>query len=958
MDPNRMLWKDVFDAELRHIRRRRGTGEQTPPLVGLGISGGGIRSATFGLGVLETLKRLGVLKAVDYLSTVSGGGYIGSWLTAGCQRDREWLEPDTNWKPAIAHLRRYSNYLSPKVGFFSADTWSMLAIWTRNTLLIQTTVILAVACVLLIPRLLFELFRYWPSAGDWRWASVVLFLLGIVGIAGNQMRLTSGTNVLLQARGWPYGLGASVVLALLAYGYATAVGFEPFRPGAVDYSGAFPVALLLVLSAFVLQPVAVRLVNATWRGKYPPNEVNYTQNWVQVAVVIPMVAAAFLVAAILWNDAVGVGVDPGLHELDTYGQIVSQGWQYWPFPLSVVFVSFWLLSIWGVKDRRSVRGLTTAILAPLVGAAAMHALLSAVLLLLREWAAVPAANAAVAFVFAPPLVAVAFVLSIVVLIGMLGRQSTDAVREWWSRLGAWLGIYSTAWMVVAVSAVYGPDIIDWLASGTYSRSLTAGGWIGTVAGGLLAGNSPTTKGTPTKSTATQAKELLAKVAPIVFIAGLLLLVSWVLDAVVRRSAEVSWRTIASAQTVDWTLLSTSTLMLAGSAAVMTLFAGRVDINQFSLNEFYRNRLVRCYLGATRERNPQNFTGFDQDDDIKLSELAGTPEVPFAGPLHIVNGALNLGGSSDLALHTRHSASFTFSPLFCGSRYAPGTKAGEKSELEAAAADESEEPVGYIKTAAYGGQFGAPTLGQAVSVSGAAASPNMGYHTSPVTAFLLTLFNVRLGWWFPNPSKVGSDAASPNFSLPYLMSELFGGANDQSRFLMISDGGHFENLAGYELIQRRCRVVILSDAECDPALTFAGLGTLIRMAEVDFGVKISIDVDAIRPLDGSSWSTARYAIGSIDYGPGVTPGTLIYIKAAIPKGEADTALLQYKSDHPAFPHESTSNQFYTEDQFESYRHLGQEAALDALRSATSANQNDEYTRERAGSLRALLGLQSV
>ena len=441
-----------------------------------------------------------------------------------------------------------------------------------------------------------------------------------------------------------------------------------------------------------------------------------------------------------------------------------------------------------------------------------------------------------------------------------------------------------------------------------------------------------------------------------FIAGLLLVVSWVIDYVIRANATISWRELANAQAGDWKLLGTSSLMLAAAAAVMSLFASRVDINQFSLNEFYRNRLVRCYLGATRERNPQNFTGFDQDDDIKLADLEGSKESPFPGPLHIVNCALNLGGSSDLSLHTRHSASFTFSPLFCGSRYAPLMKAGEKTEVEAAEADTDEEPVGYIKTSAYGGQFGAPTLGQAVSVSGAAASPNMGYHTSPVTAFMLTLFNVRLGWWFPNPSKVGSDAASPNFSLPYLMSELFGGANDQSRFLMISDGGHFENLAGYELIQRRCRVVILSDAECDPSLTFSGLGTLIRVAEVDFGVKISINVDSIRYSGDTSWSEARYAIGTIDYGPGIEPGTLIYIKAAIPKGELDTALLQYKSSHPTFPHESTSNQFYTEDQFESYRHLGQEAAMDAILAATREPQNELVGKERTDSLRTLLQLR--
>ena len=63
--------------------------------------------------------------------------------------------------------------------------------------------------------------------------------------------------------------------------------------------------------------------------------------------------------------------------------------------------------------------------------------------------------------------------------------------------------------------------------------------------------------------------------------------------------------------------------------------------------------------------------------------------------------------------------------------------------------------------------------------------------------------------------------------------------------MISDGGHFENLAAYELIRRKCRVVIVSDAECDPLLRFEGLGTLIRMCEVDLGARITLDVGSIQ-----------------------------------------------------------------------------------------------------------------
>ena len=99
----------------------------------------------------------------------------------------------------------------------------------------------------------------------------------------------------------------------------------------------------------------------------------------------------------------------------------------------------------------------------------------------------------------------------------------------------------------------------------------------------------------------------------------------------------------------------------------------------------------------------------------------------------------------------------------------------------------------------------------------------------------------------------------------MFTELFGGATVRSRFLMVSDGGHFENLAAYELIKRGCRVIIISDAECDPTLAFEGLGTLIRMCEVDFGVRSTIDVDRCVRAPASTWSPQRCAVGTIDYG---------------------------------------------------------------------------------------------
>jgi hypothetical protein len=319
------------------------------------------------------------------------------------------------------------------------------------------------------------------------------------------------------------------------------------------------------------------------------------------------------------------------------------------------------------------------------------------------------------------------------------------------------------------------------------------------------------------------------------------------------------------------------------------------------------------LGATRfrqgERKPQNFTGFDDADDLALAALIDESNRKQApkGPLHIINCALNLGGSSDLSLHTRHSAIFTLNPLFCGSRYRNKDKVNNGLEI------------GYAATALFGGANDQPTLGQAISVSGAAASPNMGYHTSPAVAFLMTLFNARLGWWFPNPCKSTLNKPAPTFSLDYLMRELFGLANEKSEYLAISDGGHFENLAAYELVKRRCRMIIICDGECDPHLQFEGLGILIRMCKVDLKATIDIDVRSIHLEDQSSWSRNRCAVGKIIYDD-APEGTLIYIKASM-NGHEDTAVMQYKASHPNFPHETTGDQFYGEDQFESYRSLG-------------------------------------
>ena len=158
--------------------RRIRTGEHVGNLIGLAFSGGGIRSATFNLGVLQRLQELDLLRGVDYLSTVSGGGYIGAWLLGNVRRTRYWLTQPTDWGPSIEHLRRFSNYLAPRTGLMSADTWTMWATWIRNALFIQVSAVTWLALLMvatLLGKVAFASHFFQPTA--WYRSSIIVGLL-------------------------------------------------------------------------------------------------------------------------------------------------------------------------------------------------------------------------------------------------------------------------------------------------------------------------------------------------------------------------------------------------------------------------------------------------------------------------------------------------------------------------------------------------------------------------------------------------------------------------------------------------------------------------------------------------------------------------------------------------------------------------------------------------------------
>jgi hypothetical protein len=249
---------------------------------------------------------------------------------------------------------------------------------------------------------------------------------------------------------------------------------------------------------------------------------------------------------------------------------------------------------------------------------------------------------------------------------------------------------------------------------------------------------------------------------------------------------------------------------------------------------------------------------------------------------------------------------------------------------------------------YGGRYGL-SLGTAMAISGAAVSPSMGYQTSAGVAFLMTMFNVRLGCWLGNPQPHSWSYAftGPLFALTPLVREMLGLTTEKKPWIYLSDGGHFENLGLYEMVRRRCRVIVVCDAACDPDYAFADLGNALRKIWLDLGIRIDmVGLDNLkkrfkeRPTPANE--AAYWATGRIRYpeaGGEAEEGRLLYIKAGI-HGTEPMDVLSYALEHADFPHQTTANQFFTESQFESYRALGYVAVFKALATASQAHARAE------------------
>jgi hypothetical protein len=331
----------------------------------------------------------------------------------------------------------------------------------------------------------------------------------------------------------------------------------------------------------------------------------------------------------------------------------------------------------------------------------------------------------------------------------------------------------------------------------------------------------------------------------------------------------------------------------------------VPTNRFSLHGMYRQRLVRTFLGASRrDRRPNAFTGFDGRDDLQVHDLRDVR------PLHVINATLNAVSPTHVGRHERQAESFTFSPLQVGNA-----------------------SVGYRPASEYGsdgGELGTGlSLGMALAVSGAAASSSMGIYSSKGRAFLLTLANARLGLWFGNPRSDSTWRNSdPPLGIGPLLRELFGLTTDRNPYVYLSDGGHYENLGLWEMVARRVRFIVVSDAGCDPEYRFDDLANAVRRIRLDLGIPIQFpSLPMTRAGQGAG--NAHGAIGVVRYsavdGPEAPDGTILYLKATL-SGDEPVDVWNFAQADPTFPHDSTRDQFFDEARFESYRTLGFHSVL--------------------------------
>jgi hypothetical protein len=851
---------------------------------GLALSGGGIRSATFSLGVLQALAKAQVeagngkpaswLRCFDYLSTVSGGGYVGAFFVSLFMPGRLAPGPDRApwWQPMAQMARSIARALPQEM---------------RGKLGIGQAAQRAEAA----PRGKDEPDPYLEAAGR---AYEVLQ-------DDPPGRVRSGE---------PYDWKRRPLAWLRENGrYLTPTG-------AGDYVYAAGLAIRNWFSLHYVIGTALLLLFAL---------VAWLKS--SLAVFQPSLAALPHVPAHFDFFALRAWAIPD-----------PSKWTLWWSPLWVLplaVLALWLvpsgIAFWLIAGRGGAAEPPDRLRRTLTLAAAMDLALALMLVgaplalekfssalsdegLLRlkigSWLLAAVALLGLAFHVAAALIADsiegqrveqtrAFASGMKMLLGLIVLAMLDTLSQtfyfWLSHAG------SVLWGVLTPSALLGALV--WLVQK-----------LATAPGG-------------------DARPLLPAWLPrdVVAAAGAVLLLLAVATAWAMLVQWLLWGCNPS-QIVNGDVLAAQypgSLVLVLLALLPTLVNGLFPsfINLSTLQAFYGARITRAYLGAS---NGARFSG--EDGRTYGSAAEPHPKDPIArrdyydervlAPLHIINVTMNqtVDPTEQLVQRDRKGK-----PLAVG-------------------------PAGLLLDGEFhahrsgGADYG---IGQWIGVSGAAFTTGLGRATTLGLSLLLGLANVRLGAWWR--SKLGRDDLGLGLEwlalkvfptqtyLGYELSGHFYGEHRMRQYL--SDGGHFENTAAYELLrpEREVSVVVACDDGCDPGYQFADLANLFRLARIDHQARFELasgfdskselaaifgrDDDFAQKDPRTDRKCALLYRVSYPSGAG-RPRWLIVLKPRL-IADAPLDVWQYQQGHPSFPQETTTDQFFDEAQWESYRKLGLE-----------------------------------
>ncbi|WP_063694075.1 cell division protein [Bradyrhizobium stylosanthis] len=871
-------------------------------VTGLALSGGGIRSSALCLGVLQALNHHNLIGRIDYLSTVSGGGYIGTSLSATMTAARRFVfgerplggavtAAEISDTPSVGHLRNYSNYLVPAG---ARDLLTGIAIVVRG---------LVANVGLTLP---------------------VLLLLAAVTVWSTPLR-----SCLTDANVFGVSLSDKKLCELHNFGSVDRYGFSTF--------GAAIALFMFVCSGLTY------LASRSVRGSGP-------------SVVLAYIGGIALL--------VGVACD--------FARLLKV--HHFALTLAIAIIGAVLFFAWALKQslaspgkRQEFRshwpsvGATFLVLLAVIAFFEFQPFMLEQMFDVAESTAIGGPAAGVAIVWIKSLAAAAAPIGIFVT--AFRQQFAELLKgnsassQWGSlvlkivaKVALWiagLALPLIIWVAYLYLSYWGisNDLFEQcsvnLGPAAQRECLTNAK--SNAPSGSLAGRIQFDAGKGTLSA-----EITPKAAPPVVDETRKLTPVWhtpewleflaekVGDAVRSRLPDL-FRGDASELAYAYSLPKVIIYLFAGIVLFAVSFCLTPNAN--SLHRLYRDRLSKAFLfdptrsadgGVGRaEASLDQGRDFKALDRMKLTDLYAIPaevaRIPglaaapkLHAPYQLINTALNIQGSDFANRRGRNADFFLFSALNVGS-----------------------EATGYAPTGLVEDDEQSLDLATAMAISGAAASSNMGSSSIKALTPTLALLNVRLGYWLKNPRYVDERVRPQRRSTPlYFWSEISGRLYENSDSVYLTDGGHIENLGVYELLRRRCKVIIAVDAEADAPMNFGSLMTLQRYARIDLGVRIDLpwtpirectralmarnaikagDPAALDEHDAAAHDHVHVSIGTIDYG-GNDLGYLVYVKSSL-NGDENDYIRDYARRNDRFPHETTGDQFFSEEQFEVYRALG-------------------------------------